>query len=436
MSLLVYTHKITPRFQYIFRQVFEGILKIPVTFTTTLETFVANSGPKFSYSQDQLGQEFHVYATPLLWEQGIQDISLDNGNWKGLPVLFHHRKESQIPFDLFAASFYCLSRYEEYLPHLQDDLGRFGSHQSWAASVEALELPLVDLWAVAFLEELQKTFPELSRRTTQNRPKIQPIFDVVHPLKYRYKSFISGVRQWGQAWWQLNLWDVLEHLLVAFRILPDPYDTYDDFLRQMRRYPYQLMFFVSFAQKSFDGIALRIHSHRFQSLIKSLSDDFTTALLVSHHGQLLQDDMAAERADLEATIHRPIQSTRFNKGLFDISKSYNPLIRLEVARDYSMGYPDQIGYRASTSVPFFFYDLQNEYQTPLQLFPVVASEEQLRKFSSQIAFEKLTELLDGIPTATGVQRVAFRNTIWDERIDNQLWRKAFFQYLEAHAERE
>jgi len=44
--------------------------------------------------------------------------------------------------------------------------------------------------------------------------------------------------------------------------------------------------------------------------------------------------------------------------------------------------------------------------------------------------------LNGIPTATGVQRVAFRNTIWDERIDNQLWRKAFFQYLEAHAARE
>ena len=44
--LLVYTHKITPRLNYIFKHFFVRILQIPVTFSTKVDEFVAHNDPK------------------------------------------------------------------------------------------------------------------------------------------------------------------------------------------------------------------------------------------------------------------------------------------------------------------------------------------------------------------------------------------------------
>ena len=42
--LLVYTHKITPRLNYIFKHVCTRILSFPVSFTTQVEEFIAHEG--------------------------------------------------------------------------------------------------------------------------------------------------------------------------------------------------------------------------------------------------------------------------------------------------------------------------------------------------------------------------------------------------------
>ena len=71
--LLVYTHKITPRLNYIFKQVCTRILSIPVSFTTQVEEFIAHDSLKMSYSAQQLGNEFHVKSHSILFEQGLAD---------------------------------------------------------------------------------------------------------------------------------------------------------------------------------------------------------------------------------------------------------------------------------------------------------------------------------------------------------------------------
>ena len=52
--------------------------------------------------------------------------------WEGLPCIFKTYGDSVLPFDLFAASFYLVSRYEEYLPFTNDQFGRFSANQSVA----------------------------------------------------------------------------------------------------------------------------------------------------------------------------------------------------------------------------------------------------------------------------------------------------------------
>lgn len=432
MSILIYTPKITPRFRYVFRQIFVRILEIPVSFTASLDTFVAFSGPKFSYAPDQLGQEFHVYACPFLEEQGIQDQNIVVGHWQDLPVIFTHDKPSQIPFDLFAASFYCLSRYEEHLPHLQDTLGRFEPSQSWVVQGSCLDAPLVDQWAQAFYQALQSAFPDLPDLKSNQKVQKHILFDIVHPLKYRFKPTISKFIQGFRAFLQFNLWDVIEQILVELGLSKDPYDTYDDLIAKVKNRK-SITFFFSMAQKSYDNSAVNIYNNAFQSLVKGVSDDLTTSLLVSHHTQLDFNNFNSERQNLEKLIHRPIHSIRLHRGLIRMATTYPKLIRQEITKDFSMGYPHTIGYRASTAVPFYFYDLQNEYQTPLLIHPVVASESALRKYTSQQAFAYLERLYKVLPTVTAVFYVSFTNAIWQKESNNKTWRKHFFKYLEADA---
>ena len=74
--LLVFTHKITPRLKYTFKQVCTRILGIPVAFTTTIEEFIAHDSLKMSYARQPLSNEVFVRSHELLFEQGISDVDI------------------------------------------------------------------------------------------------------------------------------------------------------------------------------------------------------------------------------------------------------------------------------------------------------------------------------------------------------------------------
>ena len=76
--------------------------------------------------------------------------------WDGIPSFFPTNDKCAIPFDIFAASFYLLSRYEEYLPHVKDEHGRFPVEESLAFQQGFLEIPVVDLWVKKLKEALRK----------------------------------------------------------------------------------------------------------------------------------------------------------------------------------------------------------------------------------------------------------------------------------------
>ena len=416
-----------------FRQLFVRILEIPISFTSSLDAFVAFSGPKFSYAPHPLGQEFHVYASGFLTEQGISYQELKKGEWRGLQVLFAHKNSSRIPFDIFAASFYCLSRYEEYLPHLKDEDNRYPAVASWLTSANCLETPLVDAWAAAFLKELQREFPDLTLSEKEIDSPIRPFFTITSPFKYLYKPSLTKLGQWLQSVWHLNLWDALEQCLVELRLLRDPFDTYDQMIPVLSKGKVKPAFYFLFAQKPYEGIATAIYNTKLQALIKGVSDDFPVSVLLSHHSQQGAEELAYELNNVKQLIHRPILRARFHRGIGTLAEGYAKLLEQEVHHDLSMGYEEEIGYRASTAVPFYYYDLENEYQTPLLLHPIVATEKGLRMLTSKGAFDKLEKLLEAHPTRTGKQRVAFSNTIWQDEESNQSWRQRFLNYLERHA---
>ena len=73
-------------------------------------------------------------------------------------VFFYSGESGNLPFDIFSAAFYLLSRYEEYLPHVKDNFGRFTKNDSISFKHDFLNQPVVDIWASYFKNELKNIF--------------------------------------------------------------------------------------------------------------------------------------------------------------------------------------------------------------------------------------------------------------------------------------
>ena len=159
--LLIYTSKPTQRITYIFNHICKRILGLKINFTSSIEEFIAYSGPKISYGKKELGNELFFQSTELLFQEGFDSIDIVVKDWEETKCFFEVGKINSLPFDIFSASFYLLSRYEEYLPHVKDYKGRFLASESIAFKSGFLESPIVDIWAHKFKKLLLKYFPEL-----------------------------------------------------------------------------------------------------------------------------------------------------------------------------------------------------------------------------------------------------------------------------------
>ena len=89
--LLVYTHKITPRFSYIMKHILTRILGIEILFTTKVEDFIKHNGPKITYTKQPLQNEFFIRSNDLLFEKGINDLQINVGELGRCSMLFYRR---------------------------------------------------------------------------------------------------------------------------------------------------------------------------------------------------------------------------------------------------------------------------------------------------------------------------------------------------------
>ncbi|MBL0343578.1 MAG: hypothetical protein IPP71_23615 [Bacteroidetes bacterium] len=129
-NLTILTTGVTPRLKYTFDLIFKELLGISYTFVHNQQQFLNCKGPRLTYGDQQISDEIFIYASKLLFEKGIEDQQISVFDWNGVKAFFATHPKYVFPFDPFAASFYLVSRYEEYLPHLRDSHDRYETTES------------------------------------------------------------------------------------------------------------------------------------------------------------------------------------------------------------------------------------------------------------------------------------------------------------------
>ncbi len=426
--ILVYTPKISSRLNYIFRHLFNNLMLKEVKFTTKIEEFIAFNGPKFSYSSQALGGEFHIQAHPILFQQGIKPNDIKFGFWDDIPVFFEVLN-SDIPFDIFAASFYLLSRYEEYLPHQLDEHERYDYKNSLLIQHNMFNKPVIEIWVEKFKEALQKRFEDLIFE--ERRFYFEPLINVSMARLYQGKSLLRFIFGGLDDLAHLKLKSFWLRNRVYLFGKKDPYDTFDEILQLKKKLKHPLTFFHLLTTYSLFDHNVSMNKHDYQTQIKFLADYTDTGLLTSYYSFDDEDIIEKEIKTLENIIHKPVMKVRAHFNRLKIPGTYQIYNDLELKQDYSMGYNHKIGFRAGTSVPFKFYDIENETETHLLLHPTVISDVML-KYQYRLKPDKALKILieegEIIKTYKGHFYPVFHNFILS---DLKEWRKWNQLYVET-----
>jgi hypothetical protein len=401
--ILIYSHKITKRLNYIFRQIFTNVLGVKIEITAVADEFDSWDGAKICYDKKPRSCEIFFQAADLLFETGIAGQELHfiefRGNVAFYPV---YDKKSAFPFDPFAASFFLLTRYEEYLPYLKDKYNRFEATESIAYQKGFLHLPLVNIWAEEIKKNILKKYPTVKFRT--RRFRFIPTIDIDSAFAYKHKGTVRTIGALLKAFAKFDFHEISERLRVFMNLRKDPFDTYDFQLLVQKKYNLFPIYFILFADYGEYDKNVAVNNKSFQRLIKSLADYAEVGIHPSFDSSTNSDRLKLETERLSRVLNREITKSRQHFLLLNFPSTYRNLINIDITDDYTMGYASRPGFRASICDSFHFYDLDLETETKLRIHPFQIMEGTLKdymKLSNEKSLRLILELIDQVKAVNG-----------------------------------
>jgi hypothetical protein len=397
-----------PRLNYISEIILRDILGLSYEIVTDRRKLGKNY--VINYSDENIQGALKIEPDPMMLETGISAREIKVGEWNGLPVLFPGKSEAAFPFDIFAASFFMLSRYEEYLDFRPDRYGRFPATESTAYKHGFLDLPVDNLWVMEFAKTLLRKFRTIAFRKNEFRSVVT--FDLDEPFAYRGKnilySFGGMLRDLGND---------VEIAAMRYRSVvrgeKDPYEVFDYITERTESSSSPLKFFFPMGDRSEYDRNPSWKSPDYRRLISSISAKYEAGLHPSFRVSDNQGLLGAEAERFHKIIGRKASSVRFHFIRIRFPDSYRDLIKEGITEDYSMGFPDEPGFRAGMAMPFTFYDIREERRTNLRVFPFQVMDGtlfQYKGYDALIANEVVRRLIDQTRKVGGLFISIWHNT--------------------------
>lgn len=430
--MLIYSHNLTPRVKYTFHVLLGDMLGIQLDFTSDKSVLQNCEEPKLSYSINPIGDELHFRSVGLLHEKGVKDQTIKVlENEFGKYFYAHNSKESALNFDVFAASFFLLSRYEECLPHLRDQYNRFEATESLGYQNNFLAEPIVDQWVLRLKSLLASKFPTLTFKKREY--KFVSTIDIDNAYAFKHKGLMRTLGAYGRSVATGNFQEAIDRTKVLFGSKTDPYDTYDFQLEMQRKFDAETIYFFLLADYGVNDKNVPHYNQQFQSLIKHLGDYAQIGIHPGFNSNQKNDNLTKEKKRLENIIHRSVRKSRQHFLILHIPHTYQRLVENDISEDYSMGYAAHVGFRAGTCTPYRFYDLDMETPMDLTVYPFAFMEATLKyymKLPPEEAKPVISDLVKKVREVDGTFIGLWHNeTLTDQGIWKG-WKDVFLHMME------
>ncbi len=436
MMLLIYSTSLTSRMQYIFKLLMEEILGLEYRATIRIDELLQHSGPRLVYSREPMEGELFLEASGLLFETGIYPHELKSTMVNDLPVIFDCRHPaSLLPFDLFSAAFYMVSRYEEYNKHKKDKYGRFQISESIAWQGKFLEMPIVHLWAEKLAQALLTFFPDLIFNPPAYR--FVPTIDIDHVYAYRGRGWTRSMGSTFRSLLKGNIEDVKMRFTVLSGLGKDPFDIYDYLIALHRKMELRAVYFILFASYGGDDNNISLKDKDFHRILHNLDQEQTVGIHPSLSSNKHKERLVSEVTGLAEILERDILISRQHFLKISFPRTYRHLISLGITDDYSMGYASHLGFRAGIAIPFNFFDLSKNESTPLRVHPVAIMDVTLMDYlrlSPEKSLETIRRVITTIKAVNGEFISLWHNESLSESGRWKGWRQVYEEMLKMAVE--
>lgn len=425
--LLIFTETITARLRYILDLVVGDMLGMSFRLTGSPAEFNACEGPRLWYAGVPPAAGLFVEASGLLAGHGVSPVDPGFAVHEGVPVLLPSGNPlSALPFDPFAAAFYMVTRYEEYLPHGQDRFGRFPATASVAFRHGFLGIPVVHAWADMVGRLLQSRYPELKVRKPAYR--YTPTIDIDHAWCYLGRTPLRTIGGMCRSAFHGRVDELSQRIRVLAGSSPDPYDSYAYITGVHEPYGILPLWFMLFADYGGEDNNVTLNSPELAKLLRNLDSKGGVGIHPSLSSGHLPEKLAEEHNGLCAVLERPVKVSRQHFLHVSFPQTYRRLAGLGITDDYSMGFATHAGFRAGTAMPFRFFDLTADEVSGLTVHPVSVMDVTLRdhlRLTPDEGLRMIAETIRKVRDAGGEFVSLWHNESLDESGRWKGWRKVY-----------
>lgn len=428
--IIVYAAQSSPRLSFVLDWLIKEQLQLDYSIVHD-ESQLPVDGVFISYGK-HFKNALSVPDAGLLWQQGITQQDVSFGSWYDIPTLFAIKDKSYtLPFDVFSAVFFLLSRYEEYYPFTPDMHGRYPAKESILYKNGWLRRPIVDEWIQALREMLAGQYQQ---QVPQAHFTFQPSYDIDIAYSYSCKGWQRNIGGYFKDALRGRIFDLVARTEVLFLHKKDPYDSFS-WLRELHReYDWRPVFFVLAALEPtpFDK-NIPPYQPQMKILIRQLAGDGIVGVHPSYFSTT-HEVIVKEKRLLEKIIKKDVHFSRQHYIRFTIPDTYYFLMKMGILDECSMGYGTHLGFRAGTGLSFPWYDLSKEEMPGLRIHPFCfmdTSAHYEEDLDVHEAFVALAEMTSRLKKANSRLVTIFHNFSLGHDHEWKGWSDAYRHFLKG-----
>ena len=415
ISIAIYCPVHTPKVSYVFDFIFAIAPNVSFHLTHNYDKFASSdSDILINYSNKVSASAINIpYSDNLNLMQ--------NPDFEAELIL----SDKTLNFDLIAAIFHLLSRVEEYNVLDKDEHGRYQSASSILHEKNLLHKPIIDIWVAEFYK-LLSSYYSIDLRSGRKFNVVSTV-DIDHIYAFKGKSLAVRTGSIIKDLLTVNIQKLKDRLASD-----DPFDTYAYIVECHMINELDCRYFILTSERSQYDKSLSPDHPMFLKVVGTLALDNEIGIHPSYDTYNDPQLIRSQKQRLEKIIDRPISASRQHFLRMDLPHTYGHLIESGITDDYSMGYPNVLGFRAGTSRAYQWYDMSQDQVTDLVIHPFALMDVTLRRVSdgnTTKAFELAKALVDEIKAVGGTFSLIWHNSSFYDTEGWAGWDKVYVEIL-------
>ena len=281
--------------------------------------------------------------------------------------------------DVFGSAFYLLTRYEEAVLADRDRHGRFPAGSSLSGAENLFERPIVDEYVELLWSAMHSLWPRVTRRSTTFR--LRPTHDVDEPWAARRPRALAGdvLYRHDVRLASRRLRSILD--ARSGRVDRDPYNTFDFLMESSERYGLRSTFYFLAGNAPGDiDYRYGLTDPPFATLLRRIDDRGHEIGLHASYGSYLSADRtqrefeALRAACRAAGFDQPTWGVRQHYLRFENPQTWRNHESAGLDHDSTLGFVDQVGFRAGTCREFPLFDVRGRRTLDLRERPLVVMD--------------------------------------------------------------